>query len=130
MRSRSAAALGDRQSEGDNLDNLGGVSFVLGDHAAAIECYRAALTIRRETDDPWGISISLSNLGDVYRARGDTDHALAHFAESIEVNERAGVVRNEVTTRQSQGLTLVDAGRAAEAAADPRGGGHTPCRAR
>src|SRR5204862_7534709 len=69
----------------------------------------------RETDDPWGSSISLSNRGDVHRARGDTDQALAHFAESIEVNERAGVVRNETTTRQSQGLTLVDAGRAAEA---------------
>ena len=108
-------ALGDRQSESDNLDNLGGVAYALGDHRTAIDHYRAALTIRRETDDAWGVSISLSNLGDTYRALGDPDRALAHFAESIEENERAGVVRNEVTTRQSQGLTLLDAGRPEDA---------------
>lgn len=108
-------ALGDRQSEGDNLDNLGGVAFMLGDHDLAVERYRAALSIRRDTGDPWGVSISLSNIGDAYRAVGDVERALACFAESIEENERAGVVRNETTTRQSQGLTLVDAGRPAEA---------------
>jgi hypothetical protein len=75
------------------------------------------LRIRRSIDDPWGVSISLSNLGDAWRALGDHERALAYFAESIAVNQEAGVVRNELTTRQSEGLTLVDAGRPGDALA-------------
>ncbi len=108
-------ALGDRLSEGDNLDNLGGVAFMLGELSTAIVRYREALAIRLDIDDPWGISISLSNLGDTYRALGEPERAIDQYLRSLEVNERAGVVRNDLTTRQGHAMALLDLDRPDEA---------------
>ena len=54
---------------------------------------RRASSIRRELGDPWGIALSLSNLGDVANADHDFDTAESLHQEALDIRRQLGEPR-------------------------------------
>jgi tetratricopeptide (TPR) repeat protein len=102
--------LGDRRIEGDNLDNIGGTYWALGDYEQAIDFYSQALEIRRATDDLWGIAISQNNLATAWRDHGQPAQTIPYYEEALAVNRQMGRRRGEGYVRHGQGLTHLEAG--------------------
>jgi tetratricopeptide (TPR) repeat protein len=107
--------LGNKLSEGDNIDNLGGIAWVLGDYTLAIRQYRAALELRESIDDLWGVAISLSNLASTYRLQGAYEQALDYYQQSLKLYQQVGRKRGEAYVLCSQGQTLLKLGQLDEA---------------
>jgi tetratricopeptide (TPR) repeat protein len=83
-----------------------------GQARKAKEALEAALTIRREIDDPLGIVQSLSTLGKLAQDQDDHEQALARFRESYavaqEIGERhriATALANIGAAHQKMGIT-------------------------
>ena len=73
-----------------SLDQLGNIAFGLAGYPQAKAYYRQSLTIKRKTDDPYGISVTLSNLGHIAYLAGDFDEAQRYSAESLAMGKRLG----------------------------------------
>lgn len=65
------------------LNNLGLVADGLGDREEARRLYEEGLARFREIGNPWGIVVSLTNLGEAALARGDYAEAHARFKEAL-----------------------------------------------
>jgi tetratricopeptide (TPR) repeat protein len=102
-------------SEGDNIDNLGGVAWALGDYALAIRQYRAALDLREQIDDLWGVAISLSNLASAYRLQGAYEQALDYSRRALPLYDQVGRKRGRAYVMEGEGQTLLALGRMDEA---------------
>lgn len=78
-----ARAVGDRQREVHQLDNLGNIAQDRGEYERAIAHHNEALTIAREIDDQWGTAAALGNLGAVALYQGQNERAARYYEESL-----------------------------------------------
>ncbi len=101
----AAREIGDRQAEGNALNNLGIAYGLLGDAHKAIEFYEEHLAIAREIGDRRGEGDALGNLGVTYRNLRDARKA-------IELCEQALVIAREIGDRRGEGKALGNLGNA------------------
>jgi tetratricopeptide (TPR) repeat protein len=101
----SAQRLGQRQSEGSALANLGLALADLGGTRQAIEHYESALSLHRESGDRRAEGAALGNLGSACAALGETRKA-------IEFYERYLAIAREISDRRSEGNALGNLGSA------------------
>ncbi len=87
---RQALSLTSRQPETEAriYDALASLYRYQEAYDRALEHARRALILREEAGDPFGIAKSLSNLGLLYAAMGDTVNAVAAHAEALAAFER------------------------------------------
>ena len=82
-----ARVLGDRELEGRLLNNLGGIYANLGEPGQRFEYLDAALRLRREMGDDFGVAATLNNLGSLHRSLGEVDEAVRHLTEALAMFE-------------------------------------------
>jgi predicted ATPase/DNA-binding SARP family transcriptional activator len=70
--------------------SLGIVDLSLGNYDIALPRFESGLHAAREIKHPWGIADALTNLGCLYRIRGDYASAQARFEESLRVYQEHG----------------------------------------
>jgi tetratricopeptide (TPR) repeat protein len=101
----AARKLGNRQSEGAHLGNLGLAYAALGDVRKAIEYYEQQLVITREIGDRRGEGNALGNLGNAYADLGDVRKAIEYYEQRIEI-------AREIGDRRGEGNALANLGQA------------------
>jgi len=84
--------IGDRFAEGQTLDCLGFLLWLLGEPAKAIEYYDQALTIRQGIEDHEGEGETLNNMAAAYSALGKKEQALDYYNRALPFR-RAGADR-------------------------------------
>ena len=99
----AARRLGDKQTEGVHLGNLGLAYADLGDARKAIEFYEQQLIIVREIGDRRGEGNALGNLGSAYYSLGDARKA-------IEFYEQRMIIAREIGDRRGEGNALANLG--------------------
>jgi non-specific serine/threonine protein kinase len=72
------------------LAGAGVLDFALSDYPAARARHKESLAIRRQLGDGWGISASLSDLGNVALREGDAASARALYEESLAIKRQLG----------------------------------------
>ena len=82
-----------------NAGNLGSSYVTLGQTQAAIECYRQALAIARETGRRGSEGMLLGSLGHCYATLGQTQAAIEHYQEALAIARETG-------DRGSEGIWL------------------------
>jgi tetratricopeptide (TPR) repeat protein len=70
-------------------DSLGYVRHLLGQHEAAVGCYRRAAAMYAEFGAVWYRAEVLINLGDTHEAAGDRRAARELWREALGIFERA-----------------------------------------
>ena len=91
--------IGDRQGEGDTLNNIGRVYRNLGQYPKALEFYQQALAIRQEIGDKAGQGTTLNNIGIVY-------NYLGQYPKALEFYQQALAIRKEIGDKAGEGNTL------------------------
>ncbi|MGK7877316.1 MAG: tetratricopeptide repeat protein [Xenococcaceae cyanobacterium] len=99
----AARELGDRQSEGLTMMNLGTVYRQQGNWSEAIEFYQQSLPIFQALGDHQSEGLTMMNLGTVYRQQGD-------WSEAIEFYQQCLLIFQALGDRQSEGKTLANLG--------------------
>ena len=107
---QAARKLGNRESEGMALGNLGGAYRELGETRKAIEYYEQHLAIARETGDRRGEGMALGNLGGAYGDLGETRKAVKHFEQHLAIARETGDRRGEGATLGNLGVAYNDLG--------------------
>ncbi len=87
-------AEGDREGEGDTLNNLGLVYSGLGEYQRAIDVYEQALAIARDRGDRAGEASPLGNLGNAYYALGEYDKAIEFHQQALTLAREGGNPRS------------------------------------
>jgi CHAT domain-containing protein/tetratricopeptide (TPR) repeat protein len=75
----------------------------MSDYRGALEGFEVALTVFRDHGNKGLESITLNNLGEVYRLQGRSAEALAYFQQAL-------LIRREVGDRAGEGITLNNLG--------------------
>jgi len=70
--------------------SLGIVDLSLGNYDIALPRFESGLLAAREIKHPWGIADALTNLGCLYRIRGDFASAQSRFEESLRIYQEHG----------------------------------------
>ena len=81
--------LGDKESEGSDLGNLGAAYLALGEADKSAKCHEAALAIARALGDAGAEAIELANLGNAMRALGKAPQAVATHLRAVQLAERS-----------------------------------------
>ncbi|HIK50681.1 MAG TPA: tetratricopeptide repeat protein, partial [Oscillatoriales cyanobacterium M59_W2019_021] len=102
--------IGDRESEGTILNNLGRVYRHLGQYPQALEYYQQALFIRREVGDRAGEGTTLNNLGLVYYSLGQYPQALEYYQQALAIGREVGDRVGEGATLNNLGLVYYNLG--------------------
>jgi tetratricopeptide (TPR) repeat protein len=111
----AARRLGDRDSEGDAVLNLGGALLETGRFEEAVAAYRDAGAIFRETGDRHAEGDALNNLGIGLAGMGRLDEALTAHQVSATVLRETGDRHGEGKALNNLGLALRAMGRLDEA---------------
>ncbi|WP_333312406.1 CHAT domain-containing tetratricopeptide repeat protein [Microcoleus sp. N9_A4] len=98
-----AREIGDRQTEGWALGNLGIAYRSLGDSAKAIEYTQLSLAIAREIKNREGEGTALGNLGGAYLNLGD-------YTKAIEYTQLSLAIAREIQDRLGEGTALGNLG--------------------
>lgn len=85
-----ARSIGDRDTEATALGYFGILERRRGDLDAALTSNKRALALLRDSNNPSRLALILSNLGTVYRDRGDFANALERQLEALAIRERIG----------------------------------------
>jgi tetratricopeptide (TPR) repeat protein len=112
----AAQRLGDRDAESRTWNVLGSAYGDLRRHDHALDCYRHALDLRAESDDPCRRGIVLHNLGITCLELGRFDEALAHLRLALELRRSIGDRYGEGSTLSALGDTHRHLGQLAAAA--------------
>src|SRR5262245_16732126 len=96
--------IGDRFAEGQTLDCLGFLLWLLGAPAKAIEYYNQALSIRQEIKDHYGEGESLNNIAAAYSALGKKEQALEYYNRALPLRRAGGDRAAEAATLGNIGL--------------------------
>jgi DNA-binding SARP family transcriptional activator len=106
----SARRLGNDIAYATLQSGRGGALGHAGDHDEAIECFRAALEVRRRLGDRWGEAGARTNIALSYQSQGRFSEALAEHELSREIAEELGhkmllgtVLSNSAETCQMMG---------------------------
>ena len=97
-------SLGNRNGEGNALNNIGKIHADLADWQQALEHYRMALPIWQEVKDVRREGTTLNNIGVTLSNAGDVQRALDYFALAIERRRAAKDQAGEADTLSSMGL--------------------------
>ena len=97
-------SLGNRNGEGNAVNNIGKIHADLADWQHALEYYRMALPIWQEVKDVRREGITLNNIGVTLSNAGDVQRALDYFALAIERRRAAKDQAGEADTLSSMGL--------------------------
>ena len=98
-RSKTLEGHAARQNEAFLQGRLGELLFHSGNPVEAIQPYRAALELCRESDDVEGILIYLGNLLEVSRYLDDISSAIEAGEEALRVHERCGMDATDLKSR-------------------------------
>ena len=98
-----ARDIGDRQSEGDALGNLGNCHVDLGDYRQAIDLHTQALAIARDIGDRQREGVALGNLGYCHLDLGD-------YRQAIDLYTQALAIVRDIGDRRTRGHELGDLG--------------------
>ncbi len=107
---RAARELGDKNSEGRMLGDLGSNRLRMGRYREAIEYYEQAFSIARENGDRQGEGGNLGNLGIAYASLGDNRKAIEHFEQALAIHRENGDKRGEGGNLGNLGLAYADLG--------------------
>ncbi|MEX2644852.1 MAG: tetratricopeptide repeat protein [Gaiellaceae bacterium] len=77
--------LGDRENAHRVLNNLGGISFLLGDREKAVDSLKAAFRIALELDSDVGAGYSLSSLAQIQLRSGEHPEGERHARKALEL---------------------------------------------
>jgi tetratricopeptide (TPR) repeat protein len=80
----------------------------LGNFTESLACYEQALALYREAGDTHGEAITLTNQGELLRARGDLSHARACFQRAIALDRRPFDPLLESALQHNLGLLAYD----------------------
>ena len=97
-------SLGNRNGEGNALNNIGKIHADLADWQQALEHYRMALPIWQEVKDLRREGTTLNNIGVTLSNAGDVQRALDYFALAIERRRAAKDQAGEADTLSAMGL--------------------------
>ncbi|KEI69117.1 hypothetical protein A19Y_4470 [Planktothrix agardhii NIVA-CYA 126/8] len=103
-----AREIGDRNGEGNNLNNLGNAYHSLGQYQKAIEFYQQSLTIAREIGDLNGEGKALGNLGNAYGSLGQYQKAIEFYQQSLTLAREIGDRNIEGNALNNLGLALFE----------------------
>jgi hypothetical protein len=101
---------GDRYWEGEALNNIGEVYWLLGDVQKGLEKFNEALPVRQAVD-PKGGAETLNNIGLVYWSLGDMRTALEKYNGALPIRQAAGDRNGEAETLHNIGLVYWYKGR-------------------
>ena len=90
-----AREIGDKQSEGRWLGNLGNTHYFLGNYQKAIDYYQSALNIAKEIGDKQGEGSWLGNLGLAYDSLSDHPKAIGYDEQALDLAREIGDKRAE-----------------------------------
>jgi tetratricopeptide (TPR) repeat protein len=85
-----ARVIGDRQSEGEALQNLANALYYQRNMQGALGYYEERLTIERSRDDADGIAQSLLGIATVRYSFAEYGAALTAYREALAIQEKAG----------------------------------------
>ncbi len=119
----------------DTLTNMGAVYQDLGKFDQALDVYKQALQIQRETGDQSYESQCLDNIAGVYLAMGDTNNAFTYSQQALQLREKLGVPGDIAATLEglSEAYTATGPVRSGDDSADasararPQGRGCAAC---
>jgi predicted ATPase len=80
----------DERGIASTIDDIGKLSWLRGDYAAALEATKKALAARRRLGDRRSIALSLNNLGLVYQDSGKFQLALDSFEQALRIRREIG----------------------------------------
>ena len=86
------ALVGGSQYVSGTYSRRGQIALAAGDLAGAARYLEEAERRQRALGFAWGLSATLRYLGDLARARGDLDVALARYRESLELAQESGAL--------------------------------------
>jgi eukaryotic-like serine/threonine-protein kinase len=75
----------------DTLNDMGTIYQDLGKFDQALDVYKQALQIERETGDQAYEAQCLNNIASVYLTIGDNDNAFTYYQQALQLRERLGV---------------------------------------
>ncbi len=75
----------------DTLTDMGTIYHDLGKFDQALDVYKQALQIQRETGDQGYEAQCLNNIASVYLTMGDNDNAFTYYQQALQVREKLGV---------------------------------------
>ncbi|HVS00537.1 MAG TPA: CHAT domain-containing tetratricopeptide repeat protein [Thermoanaerobaculia bacterium] len=107
--------LGERGREGAALFTAGSAHQTLGEDNAALDAFRGALALFRESDLTPQVVSALLKLGMLHRMRGEPDQAVAFYQETLALSRRLGDRRQESHTLNNLGKVYEQLGRMHEA---------------
>ena len=102
--------LGDRQGEGANYGNLGGVFCSLGEYKKAKEYHEKALAITIETGDRRGQGAVYGNLGSVFLSLGEYEKAKEYYEKALPISMEIGHKQGEGTNYSNLGSVFYTLG--------------------
>jgi tetratricopeptide (TPR) repeat protein len=82
--------IGDREGEGDTLNNISKIALAQGDFDLALVYLEQILAIRQATDDYQGQGTTLNNIGQLYIAKEDYNRALDYLEQSLAIQQNIG----------------------------------------
>jgi len=108
--------LGDRENAHRALNNLGGISFLLGDHEKAVDSLKAAFRIALELESDVGAGYSTCSLAQIQLKSGEPVEAERHARKAIQLLAGRDDHLNELGNAQLVlGRALLEQGRYDEA---------------
>ena len=95
--------------------NLATAAVYLGENQKALEHFRAAVAIARQSGRRRPEGWALTNLARLWHALGDQERALEQAQQALVVMDQSGDVKGTVAARQNLGVILIALGRHDEA---------------
>jgi len=89
---------------------LGNKAYKQGCYTAALKSYYRAYELYSASDQGAGVAMSLNNMGNVYRATGDSNTALTYFEEAISLNRQSGDKQALRQVLANKAAALIDLG--------------------
>ena len=111
----AARRLGDRDGEGDALNNLGGALLEVHRPGEAITACQDAAAVFRETGDRRGEGDAMNNLGVALRRMRRLDESIAAHQDAATAYREVGDRHGEARALNNLGVALRESGRAGEA---------------
>ena len=105
-----AKEMGDRENEAYTYEQVGMISYHLGDYHEAKEYLEKALAIRIQIGDKKGEVSSYGNLGTVSQRLGEYNEAKEHLEKALAVTMQIGDKRNEATLYENLGTVFESVG--------------------
>jgi tetratricopeptide (TPR) repeat protein len=92
------------------LNELGEISYVLGEYDKALEYAEKSLKINKEIGRKDRITADLANIGNIYVLKGEVDRGLKYYQDALKINREIGYKQGEADTLNSIGDVYLEKG--------------------